>query len=284
MDNPKLLYAKDEIDSELGYRYRYIYGPVEKTIFHTHDYFEIFITVSDNISHLVNGSSVLLPKNSCVFIRPDDKHHYDLSGHSDFRYINIALSDQTVKELFTYLSDGFPTEKMLSSKMPPYVTLTEKEATDIYNTLRLIDTTNWKDCKIKKLKMRIALVEIFEKFVRPNVIKDISLSPPLWLVDFTEKMYREENLSKATAEIVELSGKNHAYLSRSIKKYYNKTFSEFVNDIRLEHASNRLENGVVTSIIDLCYECGFDNLGYFYKLFSRKYGIPPKKYQNRNSN
>lgn len=282
MPIPKLLYAKDEIDFELGYRYRYIYGPIEKAIFHTHDYYEIFFTVSDNILHIVNNQRVLLPKNSCVFIRPSDMHHYDLFVNNDFRYINIALSVQTVNELFTYLSDGFPTEKLLSAKMPPFVTLTEKEASDIFNTLRLIDTTNWKNQKIKKLKMRIALIDIFEKFIRPNVIKDVALSPPLWLIDFTEKMYHEENLSKSTDEIVKLSKKSRAYLSRSIKKYYNKTFSEFVNDIRLEHASNRLENGNVASIIDLCYECGFDNLGYFYKLFSKKYGVPPKRFQKQN--
>lgn len=283
MSVPKLLHSRDEVDFELGYRYRYIYGPIGKSILHTHDYYEIFITVSDNILHLVNNSSVLLPKNSCVFIRPNDIHHYDSSENNDFRYINIALSVETITELFTYLSNGFPAEKLLTEKMPPFVTFTEKEASDIFNTLRLIDTTNWGNQKIKKLKMRIALVEIFAKFISPDVIKDISLSPPLWLLEFTKKMYREENLCKSTDEIVRLSNKSRAYLSRSIKKYYNKTLSEFVNDIRLDYASNRLENGNIYSIIDLCYECGFNNLGYFYRLFSKKYGVPPKKFKIINS-
>ena len=97
-------------------------------------------------------------------------------------------------------------------------------------------------------------------------------------------MYHEENLSKTTEEIVKLSDKNRAYLSRSIKKYYNKTFSEFVNDIRLDYALSRLENGTAPSIIDLCYECGFNDLSYFYRLFTKKYGMPPKKFQNLNLN
>ena len=286
MSVPKLLYSKDEIDFELGYRYRYIYGSASdgKSILHTHDYYEIFITVSDNILHLVNNSSVLLPKNTCVFIRPNDIHHYDFSDNNDFGYINITLSVQTITEFFTYLSSGFQAEKLISEKMPPSVTLTEKEASDIFNTLRLIDTTNWDNQKTKKLKMRIALIGIFEKFIRVNVIDNISLSPPSWLLEFTKKMYREENLNKSADEIVKLSDKSRAYLSRSVKKYYNKTFSEFVNDIRLDYASNRLESGNAYSIIDLCYECGFNNLGYFYRLFSKKYGVPPKKFQNLNSN
>ena len=117
--------------------------------------------------------------------------------------------------------------------------------------------------------MRIALFEIFEKFISQNVIKNISSSPPTWLLEFTKKMYHEENLSKTTEEIVKLSDKNRAYLSRSIKKYYNKTFSEFVNDIRLDYASNRLEDGNAPSIIDLCYDCGFNDLSYFYRLFTK---------------
>ena len=84
-----------------------------------------------------------------------------------------------------------------------------------------------------------------------------------------KKMYHEENLSKTTEEIVKLSDKNRPYLSRSIKKYYNKTFSEFVNDIRLDHALSRLENGNAPSIIDLCYDCGFNDLSYFYRLFTK---------------
>ena len=286
MSVPKLLYSKDEIDFELGYRYRYIYGysSIGRSILHTHDYYEIFITVSDNIIHLINNQVVPLPKNSCVFIRPNDVHHYYFSDNNDFGYVNITLSVQTITELFTYLSSGFPAEKLISEKMPPFVTLTEKEASDIFNTLRLIDTTNWGKPKIKKLKMRIALIVIFEKFISQNVIKNISSSPPTWLLEFTKKMYHEENLSKTTEEIVKLSDKNRAYLSRSIKKYYNKTFSEFVNDIRLDHALSRLENGTAPSIIDLCYECGFNDLSYFYRLFTKKYGMPPKKFQNLNLN
>lgn len=280
MSFPKTLYAKDEIDFELGYRYRYIYGLVEKTIFHTHDdYYEIFITLSDNVSHIVNNTTINLPKNSCVFIRPCDKHCYDFSLNKDFRYINIALSVQTIRELFQYLSDGFPSQKMLSQTIPPIVTLKEEEMTSILTNLRVIDATNWKSPQQKKFKMRLALIEVFEKFTRSTTQKSIATFPPLWLIDFSENLYLDNNLTKGIDEIIKISGKSRTHLARTIKKCYNKTLSEFINDIRLDLAKNQLESGNVTSMIDLCYICGFENLGYFYKLFTKKFGVPPKKFQ-----
>ncbi|WP_375542667.1 helix-turn-helix transcriptional regulator [Aestuariispira ectoiniformans] len=54
---------------------------------------------------------------------------------------------------------------------------------------------------------------------------------------------------------------------------------ELIRDLRLGLARNLIIN-TRQSITDITYECGFCHHGHFRNLFSRKYGITPKKLRN----
>ena len=66
-----------------------------------------------------------------------------------------------------------------------------------------------------------------------------------------------------------------------MKKYYNITASDFINDLRLTFVANRLLNSD-TPIIDICYESGFSNLGWMYTLFKKKYTASPSAFRKKN--
>ena len=72
--------------------------------------------------------------------------------------------------------------------------------------------------------------------------------------------------------MVRLSGKSYEHLSRSMKKYKNMTLSDFINNIRLNHAANLLKYTNL-SITDIAIECGYNNISYFPVCFKKKYGI-----------
>ena len=76
-------------------------------------------------------------------------------------------------------------------------------------------------------------------------------------------------------EIVKSSGKSREHLSRSIKKFYNLSFSDYINNIRLNYVANSLLDTDL-SITYLFYEAGFENLSYAYVLFKRKFNTTPK--------
>ncbi len=78
--------------------------------------------------------------------------------------------------------------------------------------------------------------------------------------------------------MVELSGKSREHLARSLKKYYGQSTTEFINDLRLNYAANMLL-GSTMPIVDLCYECGFQNISWFYIVFRKKYGVTPRQYR-----
>lgn len=66
---------------------------------------------------------------------------------------------------------------------------------------------------------------------------------------------------------------------RYFKKISGKTFTQFVNEYRLVHASKLLAE-MPTSITQICFECGFNNFSHFNKLFKKFTGKSPSTYRN----
>lgn len=65
-------------------------------------------------------------------------------------------------------------------------------------------------------------------------------------------------------------------LSRIMLECYSMTFTDKVNDLRAEYAKNLLVTTDMT-VAEISDACGFSSVQYFYKVFTRKYGISPGK-------
>ena len=80
----------------------------------------------------------------------------------------------------------------------------------------------------------------------------------------------------------EISGKVNMTVPafcRYFKKVTGRTFTQFVNEFRIVHATKLLAENP-TSITDICYESGFNNFSHFNKLFKKFTGKSPLKYRN----
>lgn len=75
-------------------------------------------------------------------------------------------------------------------------------------------------------------------------------------------------------EIAEYAGMNKSAFCTFIKRQTGKSFSEYMNGLRLQRAVERLVN-TDDNIIDIAYDVGFSSVTYFNRLFRRKYGCSP---------
>jgi AraC-like DNA-binding protein len=66
--------------------------------------------------------------------------------------------------------------------------------------------------------------------------------------------------------------------SRLIKQRTGKSFVEFVNEIRLGYAT-RLLIETRKSISEICYECGFNNISNFNRIFKKKQHSTPSEFR-----
>ncbi|TRZ41786.1 AraC family transcriptional regulator [Robertkochia solimangrovi] len=80
-------------------------------------------------------------------------------------------------------------------------------------------------------------------------------------------------------KMADMSGMTVPSFCRYFKKMSGKTFTNFVNEYRLVHASKLLAEKPV-SITEICYESGFNNFSYFNKSFKKFTGKSPSEYRN----
>lgn len=81
-------------------------------------------------------------------------------------------------------------------------------------------------------------------------------------------------------ELAKLLGMNLQYFSRYFKKLTGKTPTGYINEIRIEKASEFLSQSD-RKIIDIAMSCGYENMGYFIKCFKNQKHMTPSEYRNQ---
>lgn len=69
---------------------------------------------------------------------------------------------------------------------------------------------------------------------------------------------------------------NKYYISHVFKERMNIGFTDFVNNLRTEHACNLLERGV--NITEVAFASGFSSIRTFNRCFSQNMGMTPREY------
>jgi transcriptional regulator GlxA family with amidase domain len=79
-------------------------------------------------------------------------------------------------------------------------------------------------------------------------------------------------------ELADMVGMSPVAFSRFFKLRTGKSLSDYIIDIRLGYASRLLVDST-TSIAEICYECGFNNLSNFNRIFKKKKNCSPKVFR-----
>ena len=93
--------------------------------------------------------------------------------------------------------------------------------------------------------------------------------------EYINEHYNADIRLQTLADIV---GMTPTAFSRFFKLRTGKTISEYIIDIRLGIASRKLVDTTM-SIAEICYDCGFNNVSNFNRIFKRKKGVSPKSFR-----
>lgn len=94
--------------------------------------------------------------------------------------------------------------------------------------------------------------------------------------------YIHDNYSKKISanDMAKLLEMNPQYFCRYFKKLTGKTPTEYINEIRIEKASEFLSQ-TERKIIDIAMSCGYENMGHFIKRFDKQKHMTPSEYRNK---
>jgi AraC-like DNA-binding protein len=95
--------------------------------------------------------------------------------------------------------------------------------------------------------------------------------------NFVKNNFKEEISLEEMSDMVSMTIPSFC---RYFKKITNKTFTQFVNEYRLVHASKLLAEKPM-SITEVCFESGFNNFSHFNKSFKAFTGQNPSEYRNQ---
>lgn len=263
------------INGKTGFKYHYVNSEIEICKPHNHEFYEIMIIDKGTPVHVVSGEKSRLKTNTIMLIRPGDVHEF--LKDSNFYFANLAFDEKTADELFSYLTDYFPKDRLLNSDKPPFVILSENEKAKIMNTISMINTIPAENTEEIRFRFKVLIFDVFVKYFFAQQNNEQKQMPE-WLEYMVEKMKEKDNFTVGTEAMISISSKTREHIARSMKKYCNCTISEFLDEIRLTYAANMLINSNL-SVTDICYDCGYENLSWFYKKFNEKYGCSPRKYR-----
>lgn len=246
---------------------------------HTHvDFFEFFYVISGKAIHYINGESQLLTKGSLVLIRPSDVHKYESFNQYNFELVSVGFSTNQFYDICKSLN--IRPETFTDSFLPPAVVLDGYNFSDIERKLLHIGKHTQPD----KRKIYFSAIAPFLMY-RINVPDAVQQAEtmPFWLRDLLEEMNIKANFVEGLPKMVSLSCISQEHLTREFRKYIHMTPTEFINLKRMNYAAELLLNQQL-DIIDICFECGFNNLSHFYHIFKKIYNCSPKRFIQNHLN
>ncbi len=246
----------------------------EKTFLHTHDFFEIFWVTQGQVRHHINGTEQIISTNMICFVSPEDCHQFSLYKCDFARFINVAFSVSIYDKIQQIIN-----QIGLNSFKSCHFQLSYDVIPILRQKVSMLSANNKNIAGFDPQSLLISfLLDIFLWLQRPFTQ---TKSVPLWLQEACYDMRFSQNYSIGLKRFVQLSGKSQEHLTRALKKYYGITPSEYINRIRLYNAAQLLKSSK-KSVLDIVFECGFNNTSYFYECFKKEFGMSPKQYRDLN--
>ena len=126
----------------------------------------------------------------------------------------------------------------------------------------------------------ILFKECFEIHACSTKIKDDTTNDIKAILEYIKINYMNPISIKDLANVVNFS---EHYFMRFFKKYMGMTCVDYINEYRLNIATNLLETTDM-SIMEIAIKVGVNNISYFNKIFKKKFNLTPKEYRKNLKN
>lgn len=241
---------------------------------HKHEgFFDIFYISNGTINHWINDQKTTLLPGQFIIAKESDKH--SLSGNQ-FRAYNISMNSTYWESSLKRLKIQKQWDEIIHSKSPAVIQVPETQRNSIETLLEGLILNKDKDYHLLWAEKFTTLFLV--DFVFNNSLPRSNHPTPEWLSQCLIKI--EENLHDPflKSQLPKYASKSPEHIARSFRTHLQTTPSTFINKRRLEKAASILTN-TNRPIADICYDLGFDNLNYFYKLFKQFYTQSPGHYR-----
>ncbi len=253
---------------------------------HSHDYVEIVYMYKGNKTNIVNGETVYLQQGEILFLSQNCLHENMPSKESDISVNFIVLPHffdralEMLGEEETFLHRFVIQCLRGDSGKPDYLHF---KVSDVLPVKNLVETLIWNlindipnESKINETTMGLLFLQLV------NHIDNLSYADEIKGVVFHVLKYVEAHFADGSlSELADSLYYDFNALSKQIKKLTGKTYTQLVQDKRLNQACILLSTTNL-GVAEVSRLVGYENVSYFHRLFNKTYGVSPKKYRKIN--
>lgn len=262
---------------------------------HRHEYMQINYVCQGRGIHFINKQEFKIIKGDIFVIPPYVPHYIKSDEDSSIQIFEFEFVPEFVNQNFQSIEnvkaffDFAYIEPFLveENKVKPRLNLVGKIQIEVENLLNEV-LSEYQERKpgfllvIKSLLLKL-LVMVGREFTREiensesRSVFDRHRDSIFGAIRYLDEHYNENLSVEEVAKKFMLSQSYFSYLFKSIT---SKTFTEYVNDIRISKAMELLRN-TDERVLDICYEVGFRNVNHFNRLFRHKTGVSPLMYRKQ---
>ena len=249
----------------------------KKTVenYHYHEYIEYLYALDADMNVWINGTPYRMVTGDLIIINSGELHN--ISFNKNCHYICVKFSPRILyfddnsllefKYVMPFLSDQTP-QKLFHKK--------DFDSIDIHAlTCEILEEWNMQS-PAYELLIRSNILKIFTGIFRywdkQNALHSESImTEPIK----NALIYINENFETATVkDVADFCGLSYNHFSASFKKIVGKSFSDYLNLIRINEAEKLLIS-TDKSITDIAFSCGFSSTSHFISRFRAKKSITP---------
>ncbi|MBE6787343.1 MAG: helix-turn-helix domain-containing protein [Ruminococcaceae bacterium] len=247
---------------------------------HFHNEFEILAVKKGEITLLLEGESIILKDGDIAFINPNEYHALKTT-----KGLAVYTAFVFSKELITFPENHFfqtqLTAKIFSGKAKLPTILSQKDS--LYQKIKN-PILKMRDSYTAKSPMILSLlVELFTIFLENNMlikVKNQNKKIPDYIklcIDYISENC-EKNISLSDLSTLSHVTPNHLCLA--FKNATGLTPIEHLQVIRIKKAT-RLLLETDFSIEEIAQKCGFQNVGYFIRVFKKQNSLTPHTFRKK---
>lgn len=253
---------------------------------HSHDYIELVYVYQGKMRQTVNGKVIEQNQGEILLLNQFAKHEIDAAGENDI-IINLIIEPEFIGRLISLFdNENLITEFILASingknRLGEHIHFKVGESEEIQRSVLKIINEIYSDNALKQMRVHflvgllitelLSSIEDSDYYVSVNYDESLALS----VLRYIDENYQTASLKGVSNQ---LNLPNYK-VSRLLKKFTGKTFSELLLEKRLERAVYLLKY-TDYAIIDVINMTGYENASHFYRVFKDKYNVSIKEFRD----
>ena len=274
----------NETEIERQWSYMHVCLPPNRQIgIHARPSWELSLVITGEGERSIGGVRTVFSAGDLVLVVPNMEHGWEFredvtDAHGNIECITLNWTTQLMQSLLITMPEWEPTVTTFTA-LKSSLSITGSHAKQIIRLLHDMDRQVEAEKTITLLKIILLLAQT--KKDAEVINKTSPLSPT------EQRMQQIEHFSTCNysrqitlGEVAKHVGMNRSAFCVFFRKQTGQTFMEYLNGYRIRVAGVTLLN-TDQPISTICYQCGFNDIGYFDRLFKRHFGMTPNAYRTK---